>query len=613
MVEGTVVGREGSQAAVPLVGVAVVVKGSLRNHAVTDLQGRYSIRVPSSTDTLQFTYLGYKPLERVVGSRTRLDVEMLSESQQVDAVVVTALGLTRKEKSLGYAVSTVGSEDLNNTVTNNWLNGMAGKVAGLNFDTSSAGPGGSIRVTLRGEGSLAYDKNEALFVVDGVPINSGMTSNTENGSYGSTVSTIDYGNGASDLNPDDIESVSVLKGPAATALYGSRAANGAIIITTKSGLKSGGLRVTFNSNVTLEQAGFWPDFQEEYGSGVYESAQIDGVTTPPEYSYWNVAADKSDTGQKITRYHARSSFGERYDPSKMRYIYSSRNWDTDEYTRKPWVVQDWYKGFFRTGVTYSNSISIEGGNGKGNSARVSFKDMRNDWIVPNTGYESQNLSFSFSTRISKAVTVSGKANYYRKNSDNLPSAGYSTASPLYALIWNPSSVSVDDMYAEWSEGRIAAMNAAGTTGSGNLINPSSDNPYFMVYEQLNTQDRDRVYGNVSVNVNIWREKLTLMLRGGMDLNNDFRTQRKPQYSIGHTKGWYREQTVRNFEMNTDFMFNYKDSFGDFHLSAALGGNRMYQKFQNVTQTAENLQEPDVFLLVNVDGRLLSSNTRRERG
>ena len=245
MVEGTVVGREGSQAAVPLVGVAVVVKGSLRNHAVTDLQGRYSIRVPSSTDTLQFTYLGYKPLERVVGSRTRLDVEMLSESQQVDAVVVTALGLTRKEKSLGYAVSTVGSEDLNNTVTNNWLNGMAGKVAGLNFDTSSAGPGGSIRVTLRGEGSLAYDKNEALFVVDGVPINSGMTSNTENGSYGSTVSTIDYGNGASDLNPDDIESVSVLKGPAATALYGSRAANGAIIITTKSGLKSGGLRVTF--------------------------------------------------------------------------------------------------------------------------------------------------------------------------------------------------------------------------------------------------------------------------------------------------------------------------------------------------------------------------------
>ena len=612
MVEGTVVGREGSQAAVPLVGVAVVVKGSLRNHAVTDLQGRYSIRVPSSTDTLQFTYLGYKPLERVVGSRTRLDVEMLSESQQVDAVVVTALGLTRKEKSLGYAVSTVGSEDLNNTVTNNWLNGMAGKVAGLNFDTSSAGPGGSIRVTLRGEGSLAYDKNEALFVVDGVPINSGMTSNTENGSYGSTVSTIDYGNGASDLNPDDIESVSVLKGPAATALYGSRAANGAIIITTKSGLKSGGLRVTFNSNVTLEQAGFWPDFQEEYGSGVYESAQIDGVTTPPEYSYWNVAADKSDTGQKITRYHARSSFGERYDPSKMRYIYSSRNWDTDEYTRKPWVAQDWYKGFFRTGVTYSNSISIEGGNGKGNSARVSFKDMRNDWIVPNTGYESQNLSFSFSTRISKAVTVSGKANYYRKNSDNLPSAGYSTASPLYALIWNPSSVSVDDMYAEWSEGRIAAMNAAGTTGSGNLINPSSDNPYFMVYEQLNTQDRDRVYGNVSVNVNIWREKLTLMLRGGMDLNNDFRTQRKPQYSIGHTKGWYREQTVRNVEFNTDFLLSWRRTFGDFYLNASLGGNAMLSNNSNVSLLANQLDEPNVFILQNVSGQLDVRATRTKK-
>lgn len=199
--------------------------------------------------------------------------------------------------------------------------------------------------------------------------------------------------------------------------------------------------------------------------------------------------------------------------------------------------------------------------------------------------------------------MSGKANYYRKNSDNLPSAGYSTASPLYALIWNPSSVSVDDMYAEWSEGRIAAMNAAGTTGSGNLINPSSDNPYFMVYEQLNTQDRDRVYGSVSVNVNIWREKLTLMLLGGMGSQQRFSHAAQTEVFDRHTKGWYREQTVRNFEMNTDFMFNYKDSFGDFHLSAALGGNRMYQKFQNVTQTAENLQEPDVFLLVNVDGRV----------
>ena len=168
------------------------------------------------------------------------------------------------------------------------------------------------------------------------------------------------------------------------------------------------------------------------------------------------------------------------------------------------------------------------------------------------------------------------------------------------------------MYAEWSEGRIAAMNAAGTTGSGNLINPSSDNPYFMVYEQLNTQDRDRVYGNVSVNVNIWREKLTLMLRGGMDLNNDFRTQRKPQYSIGHTKGWYREQTVRNVEFNTDFLLSWRRTFGDFYLNASLGGNAMLSNNSNVSLLANQLDEPNVFILQNVSGQLDVRATRTKK-
>ena len=602
MVEGTVVGREGSQAAVPLVGVAVVVKGSLRNHAVTDLQGRYSIRVPSSTDTLQFTYLGYKPLERVVGSRTRLDVEMLSESQQVDAVVVTALGLTRKEKSLGYAVSTVGSEDLNNTVTNNWLNGMAGKVAGLNFDTSSAGPGGSIRVTLRGEGSLAYDKNEALFVVDGVPINSGMTSNTENGSYGSTVSTIDYGNGASDLNPDDIESVSVLKGPAATALYGSRAANGAIIITTKSGLKSGGLRVTFNSNVTLEQAGFWPDFQEEYGSGVYESAQIDGVTTPPEYSYWNVAADKSDTGQKITRYHARSSFGERYDPSKMRYIYSSRNWDTDEYTRKPWVAQDWYKGFFRTGVTYSNSISIEGGNGKGNSARVSFKDMRNDWIVPNTGYESQNLSFSFSTRISKAVTVSGKANYYGK------AGGRSS----FGRLQHGFAALCADLESFVGERRryVRRVERRAYRGRGCRRNDrigQSDQPqqrqslFHGLRAAQHAGSRPRVRQRLGERQYLARKADAHAARRHGSQQRFSHAAQTAVFDRAHQGVVPRADGA---QFRDEHGFHVRELQGlvrRFPSFGGVGGNRMYQKFQNVTQTAENLQEPNIFWSMSTDG------------
>lgn len=611
-VEGAVTGEEADGTAVPLVGVAIVVKDAPAYHAVTDVNGKFKIRIRGSEDVLVFQYLGYRPQEVAVGSKTRVDVEMLQDQMAVETVVVTALGITRKEKSLGYAVSKVTDEDLNNTVTGNWLSGLAGKVAGLNFDQSSAGPGGSIRVTLRGEGSLSYDNNTALFVVDGVPIGSDMTSNTDNGSYGNTVATIDYGNGAADINPDDVESVSVLKGPAATALYGSRAANGAIIITTKSGRKTRGLNVTYSMGVTFEKAGFFPDFQNQYGSGVYESAQINGVTTPPEYSYWNVPADKSDTGEKITRFHARSSFGERYDAAKMRYLYASRNWETDEYKRLPWVAQDWYKGFFQTGVTYTNSISLSGSTGDGNSIRFSVKDMRNEWIVPNTGYNSQNFNLSVSQKINRIMRLNGKVTYYRKNSDNLPSAGYSTSSPLYALIWNPSSSSVDDLYTEWKTGRIREMNAAGTTGSGYLINPGSDNPYMMVNEQLNTQSRNRVYGSMSLDIDLYKEKLKLTLRSGMDLNNDFRTQRKPQYSLGHTNGWYREQTVHNFEMNNDFLLSYKDRFGDFDISASFGGNNMYREARNVTETAENLAEPNVFRLVNVAGVLSVSNFRSKK-
>lgn len=612
-VEGTVTCREADGMVVPLVGVAIVVKDAPAYHAVTDINGKYSIRIRGNGDVLILQYLGYQTCEVAVGSKTRVDVEMQQDQMAVETVVVTALGITRKEKSLGYAVSKVTDEDLNNTVTGNWLSGLAGKVAGLNFDQSSAGPGGSIRVTLRGEGSLSYDNNTALFVVDGVPIGSDMTSNTDNGSYGNTVATIDYGNGAADINPDDVESVSVLKGPAATALYGSRAANGAIIITTKSGRKTRGLNVTYSMGVTFEKAGFFPDFQDQYGSGIYESAQINGVNTPPEYSYWNVPADKSDTGERITRFHARSSFGEKYDASKMRYLYASRNWETDEYKRLPWVAQDWYKGFFQTGVTYTNSISLSGSTGDGNSIRFSVKDMRNEWIVPNTGYNSQNFNLSVSQKINRIMRLNGKVTYYRKNSDNLPSAGYSTSSPLYALIWNPSSSSVDDLYTEWKTGRIREMNAAGTTGSGYLINPGSDNPYLMVNEQLNTQSRNRVYGSMSLDIDLYKEKLKLTLRSGMDFNNDFRTQRKPQYSLGHTNGWYREQTVHNFEMNNDFLLSYKDKFGDFDISASFGGNNMYREARNVTQTAENLAEPNVFRLVNVAGVLSVSNFRSKKG
>lgn len=612
VVSGTVLDG-GSGAPVPLVGATVTIKGTTLG-TNTDIYGKYSLAVTSPENILEFQFIGYETQEIRVGAQTTIDVVLKDSSQKIGEVVVTALGITREEKSLGYAVSKIGNEELTNVESGNWLNSLTGKVAGLNLDASSAGPAGSMRVTLRGESSLSHDNNTALFVVDGVPINSGMDANSNTTSYEDGDAPIDYGNGAGDLNSEDIESVSVLKGPAATALYGSRAANGAIVITTKSGKKNRGIGITYNTNVVLEEAGFWPDFQTEYGAGnigptVAADHMANGIT-PDEYSFWTVTANKSDTGERIVRYHSRYHFGEKIE-GQMRYLYSSRNWEDDTYTRKPYKNEDWYKGFFRTGVTWTNSLAVDAGDGKGQSMRVSVKDVRNKWIVPNTGYNTQNIGISMSSKRNKYIQAQAKITYLRKNSDNLPIAGYSNATPLKSLMWKPSSVSVTDMYDEYASGRIDRHFE--DDSSITLIDATLDNPYAIAYEHLNTQSRDRIYGNVSVTGNIIPEVLSLTLRSGIDFNNDFRTQQKPFHTMTYAQGMYREQTIRKIEINNDFLLSFKKTFRNgISLNASFGGNNMTYKYHNISLKANMLDAKNVYMLSNVKGQLSTQSLRREK-
>lgn len=592
-VTGKVTDENGS----PIVGATVLLQGTTRG-TTTNADGDYRIAIQEgdTSPVLLFSFIGYDLRNiPVSSSRSVVNVTMKSTSTAIQNVVVTALGLTREEKSLGYAVSKVNNEQLNSTVSSNWLNSMAGKVAGLNLEGTSSGPGGSIRVTLRGEGSLSHDKNTALFVVDGIPINSDMTASSSASQAFDVDAPIDYGNGASDLNPEDIESVSVLKGPAATALYGSRAANGAIIITTKSGRTGKGIGVTFNSSFTFERAGFWPDFQTEYGAG---NGNLTNIDQQRYYNYWSVKADEAEDGIAApNRVYSRMGFGPKFE-GQMFYQYESRNWETGKYHKLPWKYNDnWYKGLFQTGITYNNSISVEGSNGKGSSVRLSLRDSRNDWIIPNTGYKSQNISFSVVQKLNRFITFKGKVTYYRKNSDNLPMSGYNPAAPLYTLLWNPTVIGVDSYAREYNNDRIRQMYQAGTEYL--LINSSyADNVYMQLYQQLNTLDRDRVYGNVAVTLDL-HKNLTLDLRSGIDFYNDFRTQQKPWYSSGYQYGYYKEQTVRNFEMNNDFLLTYKKRFGDFDLTASFGGNNMVYNYQNVQLTAKDgLQEYNIFKISN---------------
>ena len=265
-------------------------------HSTSGTDGTFEIKVPEGEQvTVQF--MGYAPQAFKVGKTRWYDIVLQPDNERLDEVVVTALGMKREKRSLGYATTELSSEQINEVSSGNWLNGLQGKVAGIQFNNASSGPIGSMKAVVRGETSLSGNSS-ALFVIDGIPMTSGTVSNVSGNTYTNDDGPIDFGDGAADLNPDDIESVTVLKGAAATALYGSRAGNGAIIITTKSGSKTKGVGVTYNADFSFDFPGYWPEFQTVYGSG------LDMGKEP--YNFWR--ASLNPEGQEIN--YSRYAFGE---------------------------------------------------------------------------------------------------------------------------------------------------------------------------------------------------------------------------------------------------------------------------------------------------------------
>lgn len=583
-ITGTVYDSDGTT---PAVGCAVTIEGTPTG-VITDINGKYKIR-GGETQTLVFSSLGYKTQKILIGPKTRIDVTLEADSQEIEGVVVTALGIKRDEKALGYAVTKVDNDVLTSTVSSNWMNALSGKVAGLNFDQASTGPGGSMRVTLRGETSINMNGGTALFVVDGVPITSSTTSSTSESAYNSTDGAVDFGNAAGDINPEDIENVSVLKGPAATALYGSRAANGAIIITTKSGRTTKGIGVTFSSSVSFEKAGFWPDFQYEYGAGRFGGNP---------YSFYSVDG--------VSRNWSSYAFGDKFD-GHLTYEWPSLN-DDGTYTMMEWRPRNFFAGFFDTGVTWNNNISVSGNNGKGTSVRVSVTDVRNDWIVPNTGYKQQTFSISLSQQINKYIKLDAKVNYYRKDSDNLPMTGYGGSSIMYPLLWNTPNVDAQWFKADYKKW---VREGGDLSKSTQHVSANGNNPYYTAYEQLNKLDRDRVFGNLAATIN-FTEELSLILRCGMDLNNDFRTQQKPKGAKTYINGMYKEQTVFDYEMNNDFLLRYTNKLNEFDLSASFGGNNMMQSYRSNTSLAESLVVDRDYRLSNSVDRPKVTSIRRQK-
>ena len=570
------------QANEPLVGVTVVVEGTSIT-AVTNINGEFSINANRGA-VLLFTYIGYKSERITVSERDVYRVIMTEDALSLEGVVVTALGITRSEKSLGYSVSKLSNEDITNSVSSNWLDGMAGKVAGLSFNKPSAGPMGSIRVTLRGESSLNPSNSAALFVVDGVPINSSLIATGGNTAMATTGvdMPVDSGDGASDLNPDDIESVTVLKGPSATALYGSRAANGAIIITTKNGRTEKGIGVTVGSSITFQKAGYWPDLQNEYGMGSSSS-----TTQPLVYSYYTFT---DANGDRFTASGMNAGWGPPFE-GQMFYQYGGRQPD-GTYIKTPWVARDWYKGLFETGTNYNNYVVIEGSNGQGSSARLSISNTDDKWITPNSGSNRQIVSISTTSPINRFIKLTVKATYNHRKSDNLPQSGLGRSTIPYALMWGAPGIDINwyKDYKDW-------VKLYPGQARNNVFYSNSDGPYFQAYEQLNTIDRHRLYGTTDLSIDI-SPKVNLMLRMGVDMNIDFRTQRKPYNSVSYTQGRYREQLITSMEFNNDFLLKYTDEFGDFGISAIVGGNIFSRKRNESTTVASALDIEGQYTLSN---------------
>lgn len=568
----------------PVASATVQVKGT-QVTAITNDDGNFSIKA-SSGQTIVVSAVGFKTLERKLGSQTTLNFEMESSAAELENVVVTALGIKREERALGYSATVLKGDQLTEAPSANWTDALSGKVAGLNLVRSGGGPTGSNKIILRGENNLTGE-NEALIVVDGVVINQGsgrrsaIAGETTYGT-GSDNMPADYGSGLNDINPEDIESITVLKGPGASALYGQRGANGAIIITTKSGnTKKKGWGVTLNSNVSMEQVNRWPDLQYEYGQGT------DGL---PYYSF-GASADGASTSATS------SAYGPRFD-GQMFFQYDPAT-QKQGTTRTPWIAYpNKSREFFNTGNTVSNTISIDGGNAN-TSARFSVTDVRNKWIIPNTGYNRNTVSLSVNSKVNERLQIASKINYTNKRSDNLPGAGYGNQSIMYWYIfWQPNA-DLDWLKEYWVRGQEDRR----------IFYPFStfpENPYAVSYEFINSSNRHNITGNVQGTYNFTKD-LSLMVRTSLDMSYEERAQKRP-YDAGSKfqKGSYRTQNLFSHEFVADFLLKYgKKINADFDFSVSLGGSSLRNRYIRDEVRADSLWNPGIYTLANAMGPLVT--------
>lgn len=533
----------------PLPGVSVAVKG-VQSGGITDVDGRFTVNAPANA-TLIFSFIGYVRQEVSVGGRTQINVSLAEDTKALDEVVVTALGIKKEAKKLGYATTTINAEAITENRTPNFVNTLQGKIAGVNISGLGTGPAGTSKIRIRGQSSIS-GQNNPLIVINGVPIdNTNFGTNPGNAAADNSIgvrgggNTSDGGDGLSSINPDDIESMTVLKGATAAALYGSRAKDGVLMITTKTKGASKGIGVTYNTNYTNETPLDFTDYQYEYGQG---EGGVRPTSANPTSGQW--------------------SFGEKFQPGMTQVLF-------DGVTVPYQPVYDRIRTFFRNGSNFTNTVSLSAANEKG-GLNLSFSNLDSRGIVPNNTFNRKTINLGFAYDLSSKLSFSGNINYsneYNKNPPNVANQDNSIPTAIYNLA---NSMPFDLLEQK-------KLDAAGNEFVYSRFR-NRTNPYFTLSEQFQNIRRDRVFGNVAVKYNIlpW---LFVQGRVGQDFwsrDQDYNNFPTGQASLGpapagFVNGVYTQESRRFRETNADILISASKTFGDFGVDLNLGGNQMYRR------------------------------------
>jgi TonB-linked SusC/RagA family outer membrane protein len=580
-VSGKVVDKQTNE---PIVGAAIQVLNTKKQIGTTsDTEGDFTLNVPENAEKIKVSIVGYTSKEVTIAGNVL--AILLEPGQILDEVVVTALGLERQSKNLGYALQKLDGKEISNTKAVNFLDNLAGKVAGLTVVSGSTGVGGTSRISIRGESS--FTNTNPLFVVDGIPINNNTIINNVNDDANGFME-VDFGNGAMEVNPDDIASVSVLKGPSAAALYGTRASNGVIVITTKKGFPQKGLGISFNSTFFSESPFKLPQFQNTYGQGnsgafTYKNGLGGGVNDNITYSY----GPKLDAGINVAQFDSPVTLP---NGSTVRAgdiaVYSGQAITPTPFNSQPNNLKD----FYQTGNTTINNLAISGGFDKGNY-RLSLTNLDSKSIIPGVNLQRKNISTSLNFSPIQKLKISSNINYVNSSSDNRPATKYGSENVNYSLVaWLGRSNNIESLRNYWQPG---LENVEQYSFNYTYF----DNPFFTLYENRNGFNRDRVFGNISAKYDFTPE-LSLSVRSGIDNQIEKRTFRRNFSSNRFKQGAYAEQNVLYKEVNTDFLLNYNKNLGDFIADFSAGGNRMDQN-ANIDQTQTlSLAQPGIFSFSN---------------